>query len=85
MAVYCILFTVDRCYRAVKPVDAVLRPKGMGLGADRGQAQDLNKQKQGGQAKQEDSLELRLKKGAHCLIESGVNKDLYGVVRSLSH
>ncbi|WAR26957.1 GPKOW-like protein [Mya arenaria] len=65
--------------KAIKPVEAVLRPKGMGLGADRGQAQDLNKSKQGSVGKQEDSLELRLKKGAHCLIENGVNKDLYGV------
>ncbi|XP_052780310.1 G-patch domain and KOW motifs-containing protein-like [Mya arenaria] len=69
--------------KAIKPVEAVLRPKGMGLGADRGQAQDLNKSKQGSVGKQEDSLELRLKKGAHCLIENGVNKDLYGVIEGV--
>jgi len=69
----------------VAPVDAVLRPKGMGLGADRSQTNDLNSAKQGGNTgnkKQDSSAELRLTKGAHCLIENGTNKDLYGTVSS---
>ncbi|XP_052284574.1 G-patch domain and KOW motifs-containing protein-like [Dreissena polymorpha] len=76
---------IGRNNKAVKPVEAVLRPKGMGLGADRGQAQDLNKSKQGSDSKNngEDSAELRLKKGAYCLVESGPNKDLYGVIEGM--
>jgi len=63
-------------------VEAVLRPKGMGLGADRKQAQDLNNAKQSGAGKKQDeSAELRLKKGAFCLMENGTHKDLYGVVK----
>lgn len=60
-------------------MEAVLRPKGMGLGADRRQAQELNASKQGGNSNQE-SGELRMKKGAYCLIENGPHKDLYATV-----
>ena len=69
-------------FRSIKPVDAVLRPKGMGLGADRKQAQSLNDSKKGGTSKktEDDDEELSLKKGAYCLIEHGVHKDLYGMV-----
>lgn len=67
--------------RAVKPVEAVLRPKGMGLGADTKQTQDLNATKQNSTKKQDESAELRLKKGAFCLMENGTHKDLYGTVR----
>lgn len=64
------------------PVEAVLRPKGMGLGADRKQAQNLNDSKKGGSKKksEEDDEELTLKKGACCLIEHGTHTDLYGMV-----
>ncbi|XP_053376931.1 G-patch domain and KOW motifs-containing protein-like [Mercenaria mercenaria] len=65
--------------KAVAPVEAVLRPKGMGLGADRKQAQNLNNAKQNSE-KGNDSGELTMKKGAFCLIENGPHKDLYAVV-----
>ncbi|XP_060606505.1 G-patch domain and KOW motifs-containing protein-like [Ruditapes philippinarum] len=56
----------------------------MGLGADRKQAQTLNSTKQGGNSKKnEDSGELTMKKGAHCLIQNGPHKDLYAVIEGL--
>ena len=63
-------------------MEAVLRPKGMGLGADRKQAQNLNDSKKGGNSKKNDEEdgELRLKKGSCCLMEHGTHKDLYGKV-----
>lgn len=60
-----------------KPIEAVARPKGLGLGADR----NVNKQSTGsdpGQSK--DSEDLELKKGVHCLINNGRCKGMYGVV-----
>ena len=69
-------------FRSIVPVEAVLRPKGMGLGADRKQAQDLNDSKKGSNSKksEEDDGGLSLKKGSCCLIEHGTHKDLYGMV-----
>ena len=68
-------------FRSIVPVEAVLRPKGMGLGADRKQAQNLNDSKKGGNSKKsDDDGELTLKKGSCCLVEHGPHKDLYGKV-----
>lgn len=70
--------------KAVAPVEAVLRPKGMGLGADRKQAQSLNDAKQGGSQNKEGTQEnLVMAKGAFCLIEKGPYKDLYAVVEGM--
>ncbi|KAK3608339.1 hypothetical protein CHS0354_030794 [Potamilus streckersoni] len=68
--------------RSVVPVDAVLRPKGMGLGADRSQANTLNASKVGG-GKSEVEEQLVLKKGTHCFIQKGSNKDLYGMIEGI--
>ncbi|KAL3853503.1 hypothetical protein ACJMK2_017039 [Sinanodonta woodiana] len=68
--------------KSVVPVDAVLRPKGMGLGADRSQANTLNASKVGG-GKSEVEEQIVLKKGTHCFIQKGPNKDLYGVIEGI--
>ena len=65
-------------FRAVAPVVATLRPKGMGLGADRSQLKQLNHTSTDGA--EGDKEELVLKKGSYCVILKGSNKDLYGVV-----
>lgn len=64
-------------------MESVLRPKGLGLGADKSQALQLSYTKQGGRAQDtKSSEELVLKKGAYCLILKGPHKDLYGTVRT---
>ena len=64
----------------MKPVEAVLRPKGLGLGADK----SATLQKQGSQnPKAEGKEELPLKRGAYCVVHSGRHKHLYGVVSHL--
>ena len=63
--------------RLAKPVDAVLRPKGMGLGADR----NLAKQKANEQETRDPEVDkLTHKKGVHCVVTNGRHKDLYGIV-----
>jgi hypothetical protein len=62
--------------RSVAPVVAVLRPKGLGLGADRSKAAQLNNSKK---VDEKEEL-LTLKKGAYCVLLKGTNKDLYGMV-----
>ncbi|KAL4226343.1 hypothetical protein ACF0H5_014326 [Mactra antiquata] len=69
---------------AVAPVEAALRPKGMGLGADRKPSQDINDVKQTkGSITGEDSVQLVMKKGAYCLIENGPHRDLYAVIEGI--
>ncbi|VDI25344.1 Hypothetical predicted protein [Mytilus galloprovincialis] len=65
--------------KAVAPVNAVLRPKGLGLGADRSQAAQLNDSKKGS-GKNDNEEALVLKKGAYCVLLKGANKDMYGIV-----
>lgn len=66
---------------AVAPVEATLRPKGMGLGADRKQNQELNATKQDkGSKKDEEDTQLIMEKGAYCLVENGPHRDLYAAV-----
>ena len=65
--------------RSVAPVVAVLRPKGLGLGADRSKAAQLNNSKKLAKDDEEEEL-LTLKKGAYCVLLKGTNKDLYGMV-----
>lgn len=60
-------------------MNAVLRPKGLGLGADRSQAAQLNDSKKGS-GKNDNEEALVLKKGAYCVLLKGANKDMYGIV-----
>ena len=68
--------------RNVKPIDAVPRPKGLGLGADRSAALQAKgvKESAKGDKNEED---LTLKKGAFCMVTSGKHKDLYAEVSYL--
>ncbi|KAK7100764.1 G-patch domain and KOW motifs-containing protein-like [Littorina saxatilis] len=69
--------------KLITPVEAHLRPKGLGLGADRSQAPgDKDKKKdQKLEGKEEEKLEM--KKGSYCVILNGKQKDLYGVVEGI--
>ena len=65
------------------PVEAAIRPKGLGLGADRSvKMKDQKKKplKPGDKRPEEDQESLTLKTAAHVVVESGKHKDLYGVV-----
>lgn len=68
----------------MKPIEHQLRPKGLGLGADRSAIKDLEPSKHKRppkpgeeQAKEE---ELVMGPGGCVLVESGAHKDLYGKV-----
>merc|ERR1719511_578251 len=67
------------------PVEAAVRPKGLGLGADRSVKIKDVKQKplKPGDKRPEEEESLVLKTGAHVVVESGKHKDLYGVVEGL--
>lgn len=65
----------------VSTIDAVIRPKGMGLGADKSLVQNLNQTKQNKQ--KDDENVLIMKKGSFCLVEKGSSKGLYGIVESI--
>lgn len=77
-----LLFPV--CYRDVKPIEHQLRPKGLGLGADRSAIKDLEPSrhqrppKPGEERGKEE--ELVMGPGGCVLVESGAHKDLYGKV-----
>ena len=59
--------------RLIKPIEAVIRPKGLGLGADRAPTESST------DIKSKDE-KLTLKKGAHCVLTSTSQKGQYGVV-----
>uniref|UniRef100_A0A023FKC7 G-patch domain-containing protein n=1 Tax=Amblyomma cajennense TaxID=34607 RepID=A0A023FKC7_AMBCJ len=65
-----------RCTQIAKPIEAVMRPKGLGLGAEgkMGKPPPIVAKEEG---------ELVLKTGAYVRIEQGPNKDLYGQVEGL--
>ncbi|XP_037520251.1 G-patch domain and KOW motifs-containing protein [Rhipicephalus sanguineus] len=65
-----------RCTEVAKPIEAVLRPKGLGLGADSKMAKPPPLV-----AKEDGDLVLRT--GAYIRIEQGPHKDLYGQVEGL--
>ncbi|KAK7501509.1 hypothetical protein BaRGS_00007313, partial [Batillaria attramentaria] len=69
--------------KVIAPIEATLRPKGLGLGADRSQSSGGKKgtsvEKDAGG--EEDGLEV--KKGAYCVILNGKHKDLYGVIQGI--
>ncbi|XP_071021724.1 G-patch domain and KOW motifs-containing protein-like [Oncorhynchus clarkii lewisi] len=70
----------------VKPIEHQLRPKGLGLGADRSSIRDLEPSgprrppKPGDERKEET---LVLGPGGHVLVESGAHKDLYGKIEGV--
>ncbi|KAM6925586.1 G-patch domain and KOW motifs-containing protein [Xenentodon cancila] len=71
----------------VKPIEHQLRPKGLGLGADRSAIKDLEPSRQkrppkpGDEQKKED--ELVMGPGGCVLVESGAHKDLYGKIEGV--
>ena len=68
------------------PVEAALRPKGLGLGADKTVKMKEEKKRplKPGDKRPEEEENLTLKTGAHIVIESGKHKDLYAVVEGSS-
>lgn len=68
------------------PVEAALRPKGLGLGADKSVKMKEQKKrplKPGDKRPEEEEENLTLKTGTFVVVESGKHKDLYGVVEGL--
>ncbi|KAM8934257.1 G-patch domain and KOW motifs-containing protein [Pelodytes ibericus] len=71
----------------VKPLEQILRPKGLGLGADRSALQALEPQKprrplKPGEKREEEEVKS-LGTGSQVEIQSGAHKDLYGKVEGL--
>ncbi|XP_044124225.1 G-patch domain and KOW motifs-containing protein [Bufo gargarizans] len=70
----------------VKPLEQKLRPKGLGLGADRSAISDLEPQRPSRPPKPGDKPEEEAKglgTGSAVLIQSGAHKELYGKVEGL--
>jgi len=68
----------------VKPLVPVVRPKGLGLGADKSillQTSNNSKDKRPAKSAEED--ELVLKRGSYCMLLGGKHDGLYGSVRPL--
>lgn len=89
VCLYMSLFTglmllFSACHRDVKPLEHQLRPKGLGLGADRSAIKDLEPSRRQRPPKpgeeREKEEELVMGPGACVLVESGAHKDLYGKV-----
>lgn len=74
-------------YRDVKPIEHQLRPKGLGLEADRSALKDLepNKHKRPPKPGEERDKEeeLVMGPGGCVLVQSGAHKDLYGKVEMI--
>ena len=65
--------------RLVAPVEAVARPKGLGLGADRSLTlQQKNDNKSG--EKNSGEEQLCMKKGSYCVVKAGRHQGLYATV-----
>ncbi|XP_059189278.1 G-patch domain and KOW motifs-containing protein [Centropristis striata] len=71
----------------VKPIEHQLRPKGLGLGADRSAIKDLEPNKHKRPPKpgeeREKEEELVMGPGGCVLVESGAHKDLYGKIEGV--
>ncbi|XP_047458564.1 G-patch domain and KOW motifs-containing protein [Mugil cephalus] len=71
----------------VKPIEHQLRPKGLGLGADRSAIKDLDPKKQQRPPKpgeeREKEEELVMGPGGFVLVQSGAHKDLYGKIEGV--
>ncbi|KAG8447821.1 hypothetical protein GDO86_015067 [Hymenochirus boettgeri] len=70
----------------IKPLEQKLRPKGLGLGADRSALKDLEPQKPRKPVKPGEELEEESKglgTGSSIQIQSGAHKDMYGKVEGM--
>ncbi|XP_076022202.1 G-patch domain and KOW motifs-containing protein [Genypterus blacodes] len=71
----------------VKPIEHAIRPKGLGLGADRSAIRDLEPSRNRRPPKcgeeREKEEELMLGTGSCVLVESGAHKELYGKVEGI--
>lgn len=72
-------------FRDVKPIEHQLRPKGLGLGADRAAIKDLEPSRprrppKPGEQRDKDDEGLVLGPGGCVLVLTGAHKDLYGKV-----
>ncbi|XP_060074160.1 G-patch domain and KOW motifs-containing protein-like [Ylistrum balloti] len=75
---------IGKSKQTIVPVEAKLRPKGLGLGADRSKAAQLNNAKAGGgDSGDQDEEQLTLKIGAYCMIQKGPHQDRYGIIQGL--
>lgn len=81
--------SVSLSLRDVKPIEHQLRPKGLGLGADRSAIKDLEpsgprRPPKPGEQREKDDEGLVLGPGGCVLVHSGAHKDLYGKVRLIN-
>ncbi|XP_033745266.1 G-patch domain and KOW motifs-containing protein-like [Pecten maximus] len=75
---------IGKSKQAIAPIAAQLRPKGLGLGADRSKAAQVNNAKAGGgNSGDKDEEQLELKIGAYCMIQKGPHTDRYGEIKGL--
>ena len=68
--------------RTIAPVEVILRPKGLGLGAEAAKKPNATiiNSKQGKNEEEEDDT---LRKGSYVQVLSGPNRDLYGEVSNM--
>ncbi|OWF45237.1 G patch domain and KOW motifs-containing protein-like [Mizuhopecten yessoensis] len=75
---------IGKSKQTIVPIEAKLRPKGLGLGADRSKAAQLNNAKAGGTDNgDQDDDQLAIKIGAYCMIQRGPHQDRYGEIKGL--
>lgn len=80
---------ISACFRDIKPIEHELRPKGLGLGADRSAIKDLEPGKpqrplKPGEERVKEE-ELVMGPGGCVQVQSGAHKDLYGKVQHIQH
>ncbi|KAL8580361.1 hypothetical protein ACOMHN_037460 [Nucella lapillus] len=73
---------IGKSGQVIAPVEAHLRPKGLGLGADRSQTSN-NKDGKKDNKVDDSEQKLELKKGSYCAVIGGKHKDLYGVIEGI--
>ncbi|XP_062247795.1 G-patch domain and KOW motifs-containing protein [Platichthys flesus] len=72
----------------VKPIESKLRPRGLGLGADRTQIQDLEPTRhkrppKPGEEREKEEEQLKMVTGGCVLVVSGAHKELYGKIEGV--
>ncbi|KAH9523547.1 hypothetical protein Btru_040316 [Bulinus truncatus] len=68
--------------KVVIPIEAHLRPKGLGLGADKSNSNTKNTLTVSETGTDNNEV-LEVKKNSYCVVTNGINKDLYGTVEGL--